>query len=417
MSQIKTALQTKPFFSWAAFAMAVAVLVSLGGTSHAAEKQISRAIGKEMAAAQKALQANQWADALKNLDAAQAKPGINAFDRSKIAEFKGFAYIKQGNYKAAIGAYEDALATGVYGPEESLKTTRTLFTLAASSQQYGKAIEFGRKLADAGAATNADLGVMAQLYYVNKDCGNSNIWADKAISAARKAGDVPKEQLYQFKLSCASNASDNAAIISTLESLVKTTNKTEYWNNLSRLMSQDEKDDRNLLMIYRVMYNTNSMSAGNYFVEMSQLLLDAALPGEAQSVLEKAFALNMIKDEQKERTTRLLNSAKQRAEVDRKGLAQFEAEATKNKAGEADVKLGEVYYGFGDYQNAVKAIERGFGKGQIKHLDEASVYLGLAHAALKNEAEAKKAFAALKSMPNVSPRVQKLWELYAEKQI
>lgn len=403
----------------AVVAFAVTALATFAGNSHAAEKekQISRVIAKEMTAAQKALQSNQWAEAIKNLDAAQAKPGINPFDRSKIAEFKGFAYIKQGNYKAALNAYEDAMATGVYGPEESLKTTRTLFTLAASSQQYGKAIEYGKKLSEAGAATNADLSAMAQLYYVSKDCNNSNVWADKAISAARKSGEAPKEQLYQFKLSCASNAGDNAAIVTTLESLVKLTNKTEYWNNLIRLMSQDEKDDRNLLMIYRVMYNTDSMSAGNYYVEMSQLLLDAALPGEAQSVLEKAFASNMIKDDQKERTTRLMNSAKQRADVDRKGLAQFEAEAAKNKAGEADVKLGEVYYGFGDYQNAVKAIQRAFTKGQIKHLDEANVYLGLSQAALKNEAEAKKAFAALKTIPNVSPRVLKLWELYAEKRI
>ena len=412
MYQIKSTMR-----AMAALAFAFVALASFSSTSYAAEKQISRVIAKEMTAAQKALQSSQWADAIKDLEAAQAKAGINAFDRSKIAEFKGFAYIKQSNYKAAMGAYEEALATGVYGPEETLKTTRTLFTLAASSQSYAKALDFGKKLADSGAATNADLGVMAQLYYLTKDCNNAVVWADKAISAARKAGEAPKEQLYQFKLSCASNAGDNAAIISTLESLVKVTNKTEYWNNLIRLMSQDEKDDRNLLMIYRVMYNTNSMSAGNYFVEMSQLLLDAALPGEAQAVLEKAFASNMIKDDQKERTNRLLASAKQRADVDRKGLPQFETEAAKNKAGEVDVKLGEVYYGFGDYQNAVKAITRAFTKGQIKHLDEANVYLGLSQAALKNDVEAKKAFAALKTVPNISPRVLKLWELYAEKQI
>ncbi|MBS0613049.1 MAG: hypothetical protein JSS24_07745, partial [Proteobacteria bacterium] len=161
MSQIKTAIR-----AMAMSVLAVVALASLAPSSFAAEKekQISRVIGKEMAAAQKALQSNQWAEALKNLDAASGKSGINAYDRSKIAEFKGFAYIKQGNYKAAMSAYEDALATGVYGPEESTKTLRTLFTLAASSQQYGKALEFGKKLVDSGAATTADLGTMSQLY-------------------------------------------------------------------------------------------------------------------------------------------------------------------------------------------------------------------------------------------------------------
>ena len=77
------------------------------------------------------------------------------------------------------------------------------------------------------------------------------------------------------------------------------------------------------------------------------------------------------------------------------------------------MKLGEVYYGFGDYQKAIDAINQGLQKGQIKHLDEAYVYLGLAQAQLKNTAEAKKAFAQLKTVPNISPRVLKLWELYA----
>jgi TolA-binding protein len=147
---------------------------------------------------------------------------------------------------------------------------------------------------------------------------------------------------------------------------------------------------------------------------MAQLLGDAALPAEAQTVLEKAMSTGLIKDEQKERTNRLLNSFKTRAEADKKGQAQLDAEATKNPAGELDTKLGEVYYGFGDYQNAVTAINRGLQKGQIKHLDEAYVYLGRAQVQLKNTAEAKKAFAGLKTVPNESPRVLRLWELYAE---
>ena len=73
------------------------------------------------------------------------------------------------------------------------------------------------------------------------------------------------------------------------------------------------------------------------------------------------------------------------------------------------MKLGEVYYGFGDYQKAADAINQGLQKGQIKHLDEAYVYLGLAEVQLKNNAEAKKAFAKLKDVPNIEPaRVEAL---------
>ena len=231
---------------------------------------------------------------------------------------------------------------------------------------------------------------------------------DKALAAFKKAGEAPKEVLYQIKLQCASDTRANlpAADRRALRGWFASPTKTTYWNNLIRLERQDERDDHNTLMIYRVMYDTASMQADTDYIEMAQLLGDAALPGEAQMVLEKLMSTSgVLKDEHKERTTRLLNSLKTRADADKKGLPALDAEASKNAAGQLDVKLGEVYFGAGDYQGTVTAITRGIGKGQIKQMDEAYVYLGRAQAQLKNIADAKKAFTGLKSVPNVSPRV------------
>jgi outer membrane protein assembly factor BamD (BamD/ComL family) len=413
----------RPAKLWTGY-LSVAVLLALtclGLSPQAAfsadkdkSQQISRVIAKEMTAAQKALQAQQWAEAIKNLEAAETKPGINAFDKRTIYDFKGFAYVKLNNLKAAQQAYEQAIATGAYSAEDAAKTTRVLFKLTASTQQYAKAIEYGKQMAEAGGASTDDLGILAQLYYLQKDCKNTVVWADKTIAAARKAAEAPKENIYQFKLQCASDAGDTPGMDAASIDLIRLTNKTNYWNTLLRIERQDERDDHNLLMIYRIMYDTASMNAGTDYIEMAQLLGDAALPAEAQAVLEKAMSAGLINDQQKERTTRLLNSFKTRAEADKKGQAQLDAEATKNPAGELDVKLGEVYFGSGDYQNAVTAITRGLQKQQIKHPDEAYVYLGRAQVALKNTAEAKKAFAGLKTVPNISPRVLKLWELYAD---
>jgi tetratricopeptide (TPR) repeat protein len=118
--------------------------------------------------------------------------------------------------------------------------------------------------------------------------------------------------------------------------------------------------------------------------------------------------------EQMERVTRLLNSFGERAEADRRNLPQLEGEAARSKSGDLDIRLGELYYGFGDYQHAIAAIERGLEKGQITHLDDAYVYLGLSQQAVKNVAEARKAFDKLKEVPNISPRILRLLELYAE---
>jgi tetratricopeptide (TPR) repeat protein len=119
-------------------------------------------------------------------------------------------------------------------------------------------------------------------------------------------------------------------------------------------------------------------------------------------------------DEHKERTTRLLNAMKSRADADKQGLPALEAEANSNPAGQFDVKLGEVYFGAGDYQGALTAISRGLGKTQINRLDEAYVYLGRGWVAQNRPTEAKKTLAQLRTLPNISPRVLRLWNLYAD---
>src|SRR6202035_3690981 len=146
-------------------------------------QQISRVIAKEMTAAQKAMQAQQWAEAIKNLEAAETKPGLNAFDKKTIFDFKGFAYVKLNNLKEAEKAYEQAIATGAYSAEDAAKTTRMLFRLTAGNQQYAKAAEYGKQVAESGAATPDDLGILSQIYFLQKDCKNSGLWADKAIAA------------------------------------------------------------------------------------------------------------------------------------------------------------------------------------------------------------------------------------------
>jgi tetratricopeptide (TPR) repeat protein len=382
--------------------------------SGSSEPAVNKAIGKDISAAQKAMRIGQWSEALRNLEAARSKSALTNNDLKTIEEFTGVANIRLNNLKAAQSAYEAALATGAYKAEELAKVFRLLFQLAATNKQDAKAIEYGTQVAKSGAATDNDLVIMSQLYYQEKDCKNSALWGDKATAAFKEAGQPPKEALIQIKLQCAGDTNDTNAMKAALYDLIRLTNKTSYWNNLLRLERQDERDDHNTLMIYRIMFDTHSMNADTDYIEMAQLLGDVSLPGEAQTVLEKAMSSGVLKDEHKERTTRLLNAFQVRADSDKKGLPALDAEASKNLAGQLDMKLGEVYFGAGDYQNAATAISRGIGKGQLLQPDEAYVSLGRSLAAEKDPTGAKQALAKLKSLPNISPRVLKLWNLYAD---
>jgi tetratricopeptide (TPR) repeat protein len=392
----------------------VAVVLS-GPPALAAEKQeVSRAAAKELTAAQKALQAGQYAEALKNLEAAQEKPNLTAFDKKTIYSFEAFANVKLNHLKDAQAAYEKEMTTGAMTAEETQQALKALFTIAASSQQYQKAIDYGKQLVDSGSATPEQVSIIAQSYYLLKDCKNAVAWADKAIAAERKAGTAPKENDYLFKLQCASDSGDQQAMVPVLQDLIKLNGKTQYWNDLLRIELQGERDDHNTLMIFRLMYATNSMTDDSNLIEMVQLLADAGLPGEAYNILNKAMSAGTIKAEHKERSQRLLNALKTRSDADQKTLAQQAADAAKSSSGEASVKLGEVYYGFGDYAKAAEAINQGLQKGGVKHQDEAYVYLALSQIQNKDTADAKKALGSLKSVPNISPRVERIWSLYGQ---
>jgi hypothetical protein len=367
---------------------------------------------RESIEARNAAQANQ--DALNNLEAAERNAPPKTYASKSIQEFQGYSNISLEKFKTTQAAYEAALSRGAYKEEELAGVFRTLFQLAAALQQPAKAFEYGAKANELGVLKSNDLLIMSQIYYQEKDCKNSGVWGDKAIAAFKTAGEAPKEVLYQLKLQCASAANDAGAMKAALYDLVRLTNKSSYWNILIRLERQDERDDHNTLMIYRVMFDTHSMNADTDYIEMAQLLGDAGLPGEAQFVLERALSSGVMKEEHRERTTRLLNALQTRADAEMKELPAFDAEATKNLAGQLDMKLGEVYFGAGDFQAAVTALRRGFDKGQLRQLDEAYVSLARSLAAEKDAAGAKQAFAGLKSLPNISPRVLKLWSLYAD---
>ena len=89
-------------------------------------------------------------------------------------------------------------------------------------------------------------------------------------------------------------------------------------------------------------------------------------------------------------------------------------QAAKAESGDAFVRLGEMYYGFGEYELAIASLERGLEKGRVSHLEEAYVYLGRSEVAIGDREAAQEAFAKLKDVPDISPRVLELWTLYAE---
>ena len=47
------------------------------------------------------MQASQWAEALKDLEGLDQKPGLTAYDKTHINDFRGYCYVKLNKLKEA----------------------------------------------------------------------------------------------------------------------------------------------------------------------------------------------------------------------------------------------------------------------------------------------------------------------------
>jgi len=181
---------------------------------------------------------------------------------------------------------------------------RKRFDEAAEQRQFGKVLDTGKQLYDAGLTRPDDLLIIARAFSTIGDCDNARVWAGRANDTLRSVGREPNENSDRMGLECEPDSLNRSPTVS--------------------------------------------------------------------------------------------------------------ASAAKTTLADRFVKLGELYYGFGDYQHAIIAIQRGLDIGGVSHLDDAYVYLGQSELKLNNTKAACRSFRSLSSLPNLNPRILKLWQLFAD---
>ena len=171
-----------------------------------------------------------------------------------------------------------------------------------------------------------------------------------------------------------------------------------------------------MLNIYRLSFDAGAMRRGDDYTEMAQLAMTQGLPGEAQSVLDSGIAAGVISSERdKSAAQAILATAKTQAAGDRATLAKQEKDIAAAKTGDPDVKLGLAYLSYGQFPQAVAAIQRGIAKGGLKRVTDAEAQLALGVAQLRagDKSAASSTFAAVKG-DETQLRLARLWALRAK---
>src|SRR6185312_14886380 len=180
---------------------------------------------------------------------------------------------------------------------------------------------------------------------------------------------------------------DTTTMRSILENLVSKTNKPEYWSRLLDTAAGAKGiSDHSTLDVYRIKLLTGNLSKKEDYLLLAQLALQFGFAAESAAVTQKGIDAKVLTDD---RSTRLLNLAKQQAGVNAAKFAKDQASGN----GDALVKLGEDLWGQGKDKAAdsLKLIQAGIAKG-VSDKDNAQIRLGMALLANGRKDDAIKAF-------------------------
>jgi tetratricopeptide (TPR) repeat protein len=202
---------------------------------------------------------------------------------------------------------------------------------------------------------------------------------------------------------------DKEGTARTLELLLKYYPSADTWDRLLTGYIAQTKHDHELIALYRLSEDAGALRKPNQYVDMTQALVVGGYAIEGQRVLEKGLAAGVFSAEDQAKAQRTLDTAKRRADEQRKALAGADQALAGAKTGDAAYEVGKSFFSNSDYAKAVTAYQKALSLSGLSDLDAANAELGMAYARLGKKAEAVKAFDAIKD-PKFA-EIGKLWKM------
>jgi hypothetical protein len=383
--------------------------------------QATKPFVKPLSAAQEQINQGKFEEALATLDKADALPDKTPGDQYYIDNLKATTLLQLKRLPEAAAIYEKVLATGLLPPEQAARTLQLVARIygGVEPRQWAKSADYGSQyLAVAGTTDREALELVTIAHYqANRadKCEKALRYGEEAVKAAAAEQGKPAEGVLQILQRCYAAADDAANTTRLSMDLVRNyPEKRAYWASAASMLKRGAtKSDAQTLNVYRLIMELDLMDSAQEYIQMAQLARDFGLPGEAESVMRKGLADSELFKDAREKTQgqQMLDDAVRLAREDRKELPRLETEAKANKAGVADVILGEAFLSYAENDKAVEALRRGIGKGSLKDPAEADLLLGKALFRQGNASEAAASFAKVTS--GDLAQLAQLWGLLA----
>ena len=348
---------------------------------------------ERLAEAQAFAEAKNFGEAQGILDDMIANDGKNALNSYELANvFNLYAFLRYSaeDYNGALRYYQKVISQPDIPLAMEINTRFTVAQLYFVQEQWNDGIKALLQWFDLTDKPNANAYVLlSQGYYQIKDYDRSLENVKIAIKMYEDAGKLPKEQWYNLArfLYFDKNDMDNA--LSTLRTLLYYYPKKQYWVQASHLYGE-KKDEASQLALMETAYEQGLLDKSSELVQFSYLYLNAETPYSAAKVMAKGFKDEIIED--KSKNYELAGSAWRQAQETPKAIPMMEKAAAKSDEGELYARLASVYLDGDQFDEAIKAANKGLKKGGIKRPDQTQLVLGMAYFNLGKYSDARKVF-------------------------
>jgi tetratricopeptide (TPR) repeat protein len=385
---------------------AVGVTAALLAPSVAeAQQQVSAKVGVPLKAAQEAVKKKNWSGALAKIKEAQAVSPRTAYDDYMINELQWYVFVQQGRNADAARLLEQQIASGQMPANQKVSRTKTLSQLYFRSGSYGKAIQSGNQYLKSAPGDQEVQLLVAQAYFQQKDYKSAVAAAERIAKGQAR----PSEDLLQLMQRCYYELKDAAGTARTLELLLKYYPSADTWERLLSGIIAATNHDHELIALYRLSEDVGALRKPTQYVDMTQALVVGGFAIEGERVLEKGIASGAFSAEDLARAKRTLETAKRRADEQRKELPGADKALSAAKVGDAAYAVGKLYFSAGDYARATAALQKALSLSGLTDRDDANAELAIALARQGKKADAAKAFDAIKD-PKFA-EVARLWKL------
>ena len=363
-------------------AVAAATLSTVGVAEAAG---VRSAVGKPLQEAIELAKAGKGSAALAKVKEAEGVSGLTAAEQQAIGQTKEYVATKTGNFSGGV---------------TNATTAKAKFAADYNAGRYHDVIATDADLLRKyGAFDGQSQLIVAQAYYLSRDYSG-------AMRYLNGLGD--SDAVLSLKMAVAAKLGDGGVQGDVAEKLVLK-GQVKFWPYLlSAADNTHGLTDHQSLDIYRVRLLLGQMRSADDYSNATQLAILLGLPQEAAAIQQKGFDAKVLSGQ---RQQRLLDQAKTLAAQQVAQMPALVKQAQAAKTGDALVKLGEVYWASGHYDDAVTAIQSGIAKG-VKDADDAQVRLGLAYMGQKKTSQALRAFNSVKADPKAKMDAR-LWSVYA----